>query len=122
MDKLFTLPAMLTKYESMSHNALKLVFETNENLSDEQKAKASNYHEKLIYLSLLYESSQDSEILQALANLPPLTQEKGAKTPSQRLHATLFVLWTQKGSQGDFETYYRQQMENIINKIKELLV
>jgi hypothetical protein len=105
----------------MSHNALKLVFHSQENLTDIQKAQISNYHEKLIYLNLLYEPSQENEVLQAIANLPKLTLEKGEKTPGARLHAVLYVLWNQKGAQGNFNDFYIQQMENIINSIKEKL-
>lgn len=40
------------------------------------------------------------------------------KTPSQRLRGSLFVLWKKKGIEEDFFTWYRQQMDAIINQIK----
>ena len=45
----------------------------------------------------------------------------GAKTPTSRLRAVLFVYWKQKGSQGDFEGFYKTQVERIIDSIKEKL-
>lgn len=45
----------------------------------------------------------------------------GAKTPSQRLRAVIFVLWTQLGRPGDFEDFYRQKIERIIDQYKAKL-
>ena len=45
----------------------------------------------------------------------------GTKTHSQRLRAVLYVLWEQKGKQGDFESFYRVQMEKVIETVKENL-
>ncbi len=45
-----------------------------------------------------------------------------AKTPSQRLRASLYVLWEQRGSKGDFEEFYEDQMEKFIKRIKQELV
>ncbi len=50
----------------------------------------------------------------------PKSLDKG-KTPSQRLRATLFVLWRQKGKQGDFDTYYAQALERVIGSVKAQL-
>ena len=43
------------------------------------------------------------------------------KSPSKRLRSVLFILWKQRGKQGDFETYYRAQIERLIDQIKEKL-
>ena len=50
--------------------------------------------------------------------------EKGldGKSPSQRLRAVLFVYWKQQGEEGDFEVFYRQKMDNLINMVKEKLI
>lgn len=45
----------------------------------------------------------------------------GGKTPAQRLRNVLFVLWKEKGSQGDFEDFYKSSLERIIEKFKEAL-
>ena len=47
--------------------------------------------------------------------------ELNTKTPSQRLRATLFVLWKQKGEQGQFESFYNLYMEKIIDRLKSEL-
>ena len=43
------------------------------------------------------------------------------KTPSKRLRASLYVLWTQKNVEEDFESYYKRQMEKIIETVKARL-
>lgn len=44
------------------------------------------------------------------------------KSYSTRMRAVLFVWWQQLGSQGDFETFYRNKMEGIITQIKNKFV
>lgn len=43
------------------------------------------------------------------------------KTPSLRLRNTLYVLWEQNGSRGEFDDFYRHQMEKFINVVKDQL-
>lgn len=43
------------------------------------------------------------------------------KTPSQRLRAVLFVLYTQEGSPGNFVDFYRTKVEHFIESIKSQL-
>ena len=45
----------------------------------------------------------------------------GQKTPGQRLRAVLYVLWSQSGRPGDFEDWYRQKLEGLINQYKAKL-
>ena len=48
-------------------------------------------------------------------------KELNQKTPGQRLRAVLYVLWEQKGKQTEFETFYKEKMEKIIEQIKQKL-
>jgi len=43
------------------------------------------------------------------------------KTASQRLRAVLFILWKQSSGQGEFEDFYRREMESVIEQIKSRL-
>ena len=54
-------------------------------------------------------------------DLPKEQAESSNKTSAQRLRATIFVLWQQLGAKGDFDTFYRQEMEEIINRKKAQL-
>lgn len=51
-------------------------------------------------------------------DLPKEQAEENQKTSAQRLRATLFVLWKQRGEKGDFEVFYREYMEKLIDFVK----
>jgi hypothetical protein len=43
------------------------------------------------------------------------------KTPSERLRGVLYVMWEQSGMKGDFNEFYRSQMEKFIDLVKNKL-
>ena len=45
-------------------------------------------------------------------------KETGQKTQGQRIRAVLFILWKNSGSKEDFEVYYKNQTEKIIEHLK----
>lgn len=57
----------------------------------------------------------------SIEELPTEQAEDKNKTPSKRLRATLFILWKQEGEHGDFENFYREKMEKLINMVKTKL-
>jgi len=92
-----------------------LKFETQE-LTDDEKSKALSYMNQLGWLLFAPNEFQDSELPEMKA------QGDGGKSPSKRLYSVLFVLWKQLGEDGDFEMFYKYQMEKIINDIKSKLI
>lgn len=54
-------------------------------------------------------------------DLPSEPATDDNKTPAKRLRDVLFVLWKQEGSRGDFEVFYRERMEKLIDFIKAKL-
>ena len=97
----------------MRDGGLSLGFATNE-LSDEEKVIASKYHQKFGYV--LFAENQFKE-----TDIPSTDATDESKSPSQRLRAALFVLWKQEGGKGDFEVFYRLNMEKAIARVKKLL-
>jgi len=57
------------------------------------------------------------------AQIPPeaIQAEYEGKTPSKRLYNVLFVYWKQQGEPGDYQQFYKQHMEKIIDYIKDKL-
>src|SRR3990167_5451520 len=51
-------------------------------------------------------------------------KSKAEQSPSQRLWKTLWVLWSQKytGSSEDYEKWYKEKIEEIINQVKKQIV
>lgn len=79
-------------------------------------------HEKSMFLelqglnvNLLIEPIEGSDELHKVDN------NFEGKTPSQRLRSVLFVLWSQTSKDVDFEIYYKQQVEKVIDHIKSKL-
>ena len=54
-------------------------------------------------------------------DIPIEDTEFQTKTPSQRLRGVLFRVWETEGSKGEFNDYYRTEMERIINHFKNKL-
>jgi len=55
---------------------------------------------------------------------PDIIEVKGEmekKPLSQRLRGSLFVLWDKRGRSGEFDTFYRTNMEKFIERIKSLI-
>lgn len=61
---------------------------------------------------------------QDIADLPPIEKRiEDEKSPAQRLHAVMYLLW-KKNPEGfkDSDSYYRAKMERIIEAYKEKLL
>lgn len=49
------------------------------------------------------------------------TEPTKGKSPSQRYRSALYVYWEQQGSTGEFNDFYNERMEKLINNIKDKL-
>lgn len=112
-SSIFQAPAILTRISYTKDRGLSLGFHTNE-LSDEDKIIAARYHGCFGFL--LFKQNQFTE-----EEIPAGDATDEGKSPSQRLRSVLFVLWKQRGATGDFEGFYRDQLEAAINRVKRLL-
>lgn len=118
MPDIFQTPATISKVTSMANRSIRLQIDTQEALTDEAMAKLMSKLEKYGHFCFL----EDSEIsLDHVIDLPSLPKRDEGKSPSQRLHAVLFLLWKQNGENGLFQTYYETQMEKFIDYLKERL-
>jgi len=107
------LPAYLTGYNRKADRSASVRFETQE-LSTEALVELDKHYQ--LYGWLVF---QENEV--KTQDLPTEQAEDTPKTPSKRLRATLFVLWQQGGRVGDFEAFYREKMEKLIDHIKARL-
>lgn len=109
------LPATLTKVETRTDRSIKLVFDTRE-LGEDTATLFKLAHSEgwLVYAST--DDITDEDIPDERAD-----SMTGSKTQAQRLRASLFVLWKQRGAKGDFENYYRSMTEKFIETVKEKL-
>lgn len=110
---IFTAPAILKIGSPTAEGGMRLRAETNA-LSDEEKLMLLKFDGDFGYIMFSKNSISEKDI-------PKEDAPNKDKTPSKRLRSVLFVRWTQAGSVGDFEIYYRLRMEDIINKVKQTL-
>ncbi len=111
--KAITCPTILDRVSTRSDGSLTLSFSTTELLPDE----------KLVFLEL-----QKKNLKMLLQPTDEITTEmkevRGqfeTRTHSQRLRSCLYIYWKQADGTGEFETFYRRQMDEIINNIKTKL-
>lgn len=111
--KVFQVPAILDGISPRKDGGMGLRFVTNE-IDAKDKVKLMDFYATFGWLQ--FSDNQLNSVPDEAAY-----REPGGKSPAQRLRNTLFVLWREKYADSAFDPWYEQQMERIINKIKEQL-
>lgn len=120
MDKLFQVPATISKVTSMANRSVRIQADTQENLTDDQMGTLMSQVEKYGHWCFLPDDREIDTL--DVIDLPPLkAREEDERSPSTRQRAVLFILWKQNGEKGDFDTFYRAKIEQYINAVKEKL-
>lgn len=114
-DKTITLPVIISSISSKVDGSIKVSLETRELPPN---SAANLFALRNLEAWAVLAPNQLKEV-----NIPDEKADAslGTKTPAQRLRSVLYVLWKQHGSQGDFESYYRTQIEKIIEQVKDRL-
>ncbi len=115
MTKIVQIPAIIDKVESNDDNSAKVKIFTRE-IKPEVFGYLFSLNKKEVWLAVSEIEMKPEDI-----EVAEVKVERNEKTPSQRLRATLFVLWEQTKQTTNFEQYYREKMEDFINKVKEKL-
>lgn len=111
--KALTCPVILTSASTRADGSLGLRFATPE-LKPEDKTVMF----ELLNLNMTMRLDHPDAVV---VDLHEVKSEFEQKTPGQRLRAVLFVWWKQSQEPGEFETFYKHQMEKIIDHIKTKL-
>ena len=122
MSKLLQLPAIISKITSMRNRSLRIVVDSNEELSDLEMQQVMCKIEKFGWFCFLEDKQQIKE--EDIIKLPPLpAKEKEEKTASQRLRSRMFVYYQEKISKdkSGFNSWYETQLgkigENYLDKL-----
>lgn len=107
------IPAYLTGFNRKADRSCSVRFETQE-ITTEELLELDRHYGNFGWLVF-----SPNEV--RVEDIPKGEAEDTNKTPSKRLRATLFILWKQRGSSGDFESFYRQQVEKFIEIVKTKL-
>lgn len=108
-----TCPLIITSASTRADGSIGLRLSTPELKSDE-KAAFFDLQGQQLKMLLQPESLEPAE-------LKDVKGEFDCKTPGQRLRGTIFVLWKQRGEPGDYDGFYKRQMEKIIDFVKSKL-
>lgn len=103
------LPAYLSGFSSRTDGSAGIRLTTQE-LPPEAFSELQGHLNQFGWFMFSENHVQDEEI--------PDEDAEENKKPSKRLRAVLYRLWEQNGKQGTFETYYREQMDKVIEYIK----
>lgn len=106
----FKIEAELSGVSTKKDGSLGVRFNTQE-LDIQNKLSIMEYVNKFGWL--LFSPANITE-----KDIPDKDPEIEGKTPSQRLRNVLYVLWNEKSNEPDFESYYRKQMNKIIETLK----
>lgn len=120
MSKLITFNVEVETIQSRKDNTLKIVLGTQE-LSE--GGKLFPLQNKLCTIGIVANEALSQEDIEALqASKIKLDDVPNSKSPSQRMRNVLFILWQQnKGGYDDFNLFYLNRMDKIIDQIKSKL-
>lgn len=104
---------VLEGFTSKKDKSLSLRFSTPE-LADEEAVAVRALQGVVSDMLVQPQDEEFPEIVEVKAQ----TEQK---TASSRLRGSLFVLWEKRGKEGDFDLFYRTNMEKFITRIKNLI-
>lgn len=104
------LPAEIVDIRPRADRSWKLSFETRQ-LSGEEAALLIDNFQGTGWLVFSPNELQETDV-------PDTPAEPGTKTPSQRLRASIMVLWKSQGGKGDPESFYRSYCERLIEYVQ----
>lgn len=111
------LPAIFTKMTPRADKSWKLEIETRELAGDNIRKLAERLGTEGWWINVANPTDLQLE------DLPKDAADSGmeGKSPSQRLHSVLYVLWKQNGEKGSFDSYYLTAMNSLIESVKTRL-
>lgn len=115
MNKGFTVSAQITAARPLADRSVSITVHTKELPKDEVSLIVDTFQNNPVGWLLFKENDIQVE------EIPEVDSDFQAKSQSQRIRGCLYRLWEQRGSQGTFETFYKEQTEKIITYIKSKL-
>jgi hypothetical protein len=108
-SKIFQIPAEMTKAMTMRNDAVRLQFDSQENVSSEELRRVFDWRGKVGWLLFAVHLHQPEDLL----SLPKIqAAEPDEKSPAQKLRAALYVLYKQQPDNfTSDEEHYRFYME-----------
>jgi len=112
------LAGVLENLSTRNDGSIKLVFATQE-MDSSTAGQVFQFRNK--FCKVLISDSNITPLEEKLIDEETIVDGKKVKTQSQRLRAVLFRLHEQQAPQVDFDTWYKEKMEQIIEHYKTKL-
>jgi hypothetical protein len=107
--------AQIDDVKANKDRTLRIKVDTQE-LTAEETAHIFALFEKQIWIAMA-----ETELTKDDLNIPEVVDEFDKKSPSQRLRDRMFVYWKEKHPSNDFESFYRQKLDEYGLKYLEAL-
>ena len=108
--------AQIDSAKANNDRTLSLKVDTQE-LSSEDTAQIFSLFQKQIWIALA-----ETNITREQLNIPEVVEDMDKKSPSQRLRDRMFVYWKEKKVGGNFDGWYKEQLEkmgeNYLSKVQ----
>ena len=119
MKTLITIPVIFDKLTTTNDKSFKITLETQDKgtLTSEQKSQLMDMLGEYLWVGISRAEQKIDDL-----DIPDIKPDfRGEKSPSARLRAVLFILWEKSTKTEEFETFYRRQIEKLIDRVKEKL-
>jgi hypothetical protein len=119
-DMIFQIPGIIIRDKSIGHGKRQFVIETQESLDSELLQRLIVLENQLGYFTFAVRQIEAEDLI----NLPKFDKTKYdiGKSPSSRLRNVLFLVHKQKGGKKeDFEIFYMNAIERLIDHYKNQL-
>lgn len=110
------LEAHIRNPKFLKDGSVNLTFTSATEISDEEVIYLLNAGRKDDMGWILWSPNKHQD-----SDLPNEPATDDNKTPAKRLRSVLYILWQQQGSRGNFEAFYQEKMEKIIEFTKNKL-
>lgn len=112
------LDGILESIQTRQDNSLKLTIGTQET---DPKQAGDLFGLRNKYIKLLLSDNNIKQMDEQLVDNFELTATKKTKSPGQRQRNVIYKYWQSQGSPGDFDTFYANEVERIIESYKGMM-
>ena len=114
---MFQTYGIIDKVETKKDNSIKIIFITAQELSAGELAEMLEYRNKEGFVAFK-ETAITTDEMPADVVPENRVRKTDRKSQSQKLRAVLYRVWESKGIKVDFDTYYRQVLDSLIEYYK----
>lgn len=119
MDNIFSSPGQISKVTTLADGTVRIQFDSQELNSQGMSSLFQLFNQ---YGSMIFALPETPIEEIGKVEIPQvIPAKKSKKSKSVQLRETMWLFWKQSGSSGDFDDYYNNQMDRLIDYWRKLL-